>query len=415
MESYRNLFQKTKRLTGLDLGFFLKSSFWITISQIAGSLAGIVITLSFVHLGTKILYGQYNLLLSLLGLISILTLPDLGTAITESVSKGYDQSLNKGYKIKFLASLVAVLGTIFLGIYYLFNNRIIGETLLFISFFLPFYFSPTVFSNFLSAKKNFKTLAKYRSFLSIATALFFVTTLLVFKNIKYIFFFYVVLTALLNIIFYKKTKKFIINKKEDKNLASYGFFLTKLSIISRMASYLDQVLLSGFLGVESLALYAAALKIPTAIKKQILAYGSPLVVKIAHFNEERAAKAVKDHFLKMIFIGFLIAFVMWVSIPLVYKLLFTADYYEAIKYARILSLSYFFEPVNMLFASFFKMHKRQKEMIFFSIFMPIIQIASYFILIPLFGILGLILIQLLQNFLYFLVSFKIIVLKNNKN
>jgi len=397
---------KFQSLTGLDCHFFLASSFWIAVRQFFSSLVGLVITLAFVHLGTKTLFGQYNLLLSLVALISVFSLPDFNTAVFESVSKGYDSSFKKGLKLRLFWSLLTPLAALVLGWRYLNEQPAVGQTLLVISLCLPFFYSLSIYSYLLAAKKKFKILAKFKSLNSLFNALCFVLGLLFFQSIVPTFFFYIFLSAFSDGLFCLFSLKYIDSQKNDSRLIRYGYFLNGLSFISRLAAHLDKILLSSFLGLESLAVYAAAAKITRTVKDQVLSFSMPPSVKIASFSEKRARLAIKDHFGKLVFIGLFLSLGLWLAIPWIIKLLFSQDYFLAVGYARLLSAGFIFEPVNLLFSNYLTLQKKQRLRLAASLILPLVKICFYFIFLPLWGVKGLIVSQLAEQFLLFLLAVK---------
>ena len=80
--------------------YLFKGGSWFTSSEIISNLLSFGLSIAYANLLSQQTFGTYKYLLSAYGLISLVALPGIVTAVTQSVSRGYEGSLRNGFKTK---------------------------------------------------------------------------------------------------------------------------------------------------------------------------------------------------------------------------------------------------------------------------------------------------------------------------
>lgn len=108
---------------GLDLPYFVKNGFWMTLRQIVDLLSGLAISIAFARLATKEVFGQYQFIIAAFSIAGILSLPGLNISILRSVSRRCDGDYKRAVRTSFRWSLLGVpLLLIFGAFYFFFGN-----------------------------------------------------------------------------------------------------------------------------------------------------------------------------------------------------------------------------------------------------------------------------------------------------
>lgn len=85
-----NFLKKSEKILHLDTLYFAKTSIYSGIQQAVGIICGLIISYFFGHFASKKLFGDYNLILSVLGFLTIITLTFGKHEVIVDYSKIYD-------------------------------------------------------------------------------------------------------------------------------------------------------------------------------------------------------------------------------------------------------------------------------------------------------------------------------------
>src|SRR3989344_9008185 len=400
MKIYQLLAKMLGQKLHLDLPYFIKNSTFAFIQQTIGVTCGLIVSYIFGHFISVQTFGEYSLVLSLLGLLNFLGLSEIDTPLTQSVSRGYDGSLITTARIKFGLSLIGI--PILLGFavfYYLRNQTSIAIILVFITLLLPLLNTFTSYPAFLVAKRKFMSL----SLLGILSSLFFVITITaaswITKSSLGITIAYLVAITVPAIVGYAYCIKSVAkNFKIDPKLFQYGKFLTLLSILPWISGNIGSILLGTFIGPEALAIYAVASRFLTAVQKNFVVFYKPVTAKLAGQSSSAHQEVLRKHAIKLLLIGLMLMAGLWLLLPLLVRFFFTDKYTSAIVYGRYLSLTLIVLPFNWVVSDMMLYQKKTHALIARSTIPHIIKIAMYLIVVPMYKIDGLVAITLLDRF-----------------
>ncbi len=136
-----NLFfsSKSKRV-GLDLLYFVNNGSWLFLKQLIGGICGLLLSVAFARMTTKEIFGQYQLILSIFSIVSLISIPGLNISVARSVARGNDGDYKNSVKKSFFWSLFGIPVLWITGVfYYLIESHIFGITLMLSGLFFPFF------------------------------------------------------------------------------------------------------------------------------------------------------------------------------------------------------------------------------------------------------------------------------------
>lgn len=395
-----NLLNLLESLIKTDVRYLVKGSFWLSMGTITTSLSGLILTLFLANFLPKETLGSYKYILSFIGILSIPTLMGMGTALTKSVSQGYEGSINNITKIKIIWGLGGLLMGLMISAYYFIqNNNTLSIAFFLVAIFIPIFNTFGIYTNFLQGKKEFGLMSLFDIYIQIISTLILVSTLFLTKNILILILVYLLSWTLLRFIFFRITiKKFPPNKNIDKETISYGKHLSLLKIFEVVSGNLDKILLWHFLGPIQVAVYFMALSIPTHLNNFLRIINRLAFPKLAQRNIKELKKTLIPKIIKM-YIPVLVIFFMYILFsPIIYKIFFP-QYTEAIIYSQIFSLILLTQPLSLINTTL-TAHSKIKSVYLTSSTPPIIQSILIIILIPLYGIHGAIISNILSKIFY---------------
>ncbi len=408
-ESINYLLNKSSALLKLDTKYFAKASFYSGIQQSVGIISGFVISYFFGHFVPKNIYGDYNLILSIIGFLTLVTLPGIDTYLTRSIAQKFDSSFLRSIRIKFLFSLIGVPILLSFALYYS-SNIILSRCFIITAVIFPFLAPAQLYAEFLTAKQKFKKLTLFISSSSILSAVLLSLAIFISGSLTLILLAYFLGILIPSIIATTKIlKNAKINlKRIDKELIPYGMFGTILSIIPWSASYLGQILLAYNFNTELLATFIVAHRLPLYIHKNLFVFYQPIIAKLASQSYTEHIETLKIHSLKLVIGGLLLALPLYLFSPIVITIIFSEKYLDAIPFAQLLSLSIIPLPLNWVISYIITNQKKKKPRFIATTILSALKIILFIVLIPIYKIYALIAIIILERYLELLFNFLII-------
>lgn len=384
------LLRSSERYAKTDMVYLTKGMSWITLGQGVVSAASLITAVAFANLLPPEVYGEYRYVLSILNLLAVPTLLGLNTALMRSAAQGMDRSLLSIFQTRLSWGLWGMGVGFVIALYYLIQGNIsLASSFSVIATFVPLFYSFETFTAFLKGKRYFKTstiftvIALSVSSISLITALFLTDTIFLL-----LLSYFLPYTVLRGIFFYITYKKYVVNQESDPHAVSYGKHLSVMSALSTLAGELDKLLLWHFIGPVQLAVYSLAI----APVKQIGSVKSGLELVAFPKIAEQEITYVKSVMYGKIFRLFLVmAVVVAIYIagaPFLYDLVFPR-YAESVLYSQIFVLTLLFAPFDLIDTAF-SAHGKVREQYYMSALTSIGKIILFALLVPLYGIWGVI-------------------------
>ena len=403
----KDLLNHYSKKMGIDLNYFFKNSLWYSINQITTIVFGILLMVFLTRFTSKEVFGNYNFIISIITMLSIISMPGFKVSLLKSVSKDEDGMYSETFKLSLIWSLTCVPLLIMIGLYYFyFDNPIIGIGLFVASIFFPLLYAPTNWGPFLEGKKRFDLSAKYNIILTFTrTFTIIIATLAGNGNIIPILIAFLITNSILNIVFHFKTKKFITNNKVEKNWKKNGYKLTFVEFTLFIYNYADKIIIGAVLGSVQLAIYVIATNV---IYQIITSTGQILRViypKIFKMNAELIIHSLKRFVPKFILAIAGLSLIIILILPILIPLLFSENYIESVFYAQIFAIVI---PLNLLtsITNPVLIALNKEDILFrFRIIGIIILLFLYIILIPFIGLLGAIISSIIYYAFLILLQF----------
>ena len=377
-----------QRHTGMDIFYFAKSGFWMSLFNIAQILLSMIVSVCLARFLLPSDYGAYKFILSIFGVVAIFSLPGMNTAMAQSISRGFDSSFKKGIKERFKYSFLGSVALIFVTLYlYKTLPSNFWVYFIFLSIIFPFFYS-FEFNSYFIGKEKFKLLAKYSIIkLSVYSGSVLIA-LFLFKNLFWILFAHIFSISLICfLVSYKQIKK-VKGEKQDKDVIPYGKKLTLINIIPLVSGQIDKIMLPYFLGLEGLAIYSVALLVPEGIKNSLKSFIGIAFPRLTKVETKTGLKLIRKNLFPVLVI--LISYIIlgWFLLPYFIKYLIGGIYLESISYAQILLLYIPFALFSLLFCNFLLAKKKNKQIFYYNLLSSSLRIILFVVLIPLFGVWG---------------------------
>jgi O-antigen/teichoic acid export membrane protein len=382
----------SERYTKTDMVYLARGGFWSIIGQVVSTLATLGLAIIVAHVVPKTAYGDYKYVIATIALLSTFSLNGLGSAVFQSVARGFDGALQEGFWANIRWSLVIFLGALTLAVYYFFqHNTILAFGMLIGGCLSPLLTSANFTNSFLNAKKDFARASLYFGVIeTLVSTTILIGTILITTNPIAIIAAYFVGNFLPTLWLYKRTTAIYSSdhKKNDPGMLSYGKHLSLMGILNGIASNIDQILLFHFSGPINLALYNFATAIPDQTKGPLKTLDQMMQAQFARRSDKDIRNGMRNKtFWLLIFSIFFIALYILCA-PWIYKIFFP-KYLDAVIYSQIYSLSLIGTAMGPA-TSYLAIKKKVREQYINNIAVSLIQIGALFVGVYYWGLLGLV-------------------------
>lgn len=325
--------------TGTDVRYFVRGSFWISLSNLSAMAASLISGIVLANLLDKIDYGTYKFIMSLAGLLMIFTIRGLGTAIVQAVSKNKEGAFDKGVTYQLKWGFVYTLAAFIVGVYYLINDSyIIAFSLMILGLANPLIATFRLYHSYLTGKKEFKQLTLYASIEEFTTAILMAASLIIFNNVIFLILVFAITELAESFFFYRVVKsKYKPKHTNDEGLKTYARHLTVIEVFNVIARQLDSLILFGVWGVETLALYAVAQTLPSNIYTLLKSLSGTFLPRLSEKNIVEVSKIFYKRLFQTLLIGLAVGAIYAVIAPFLFQIIFP-KYPDAIFYSQLLAI-----------------------------------------------------------------------------
>jgi len=405
-EKSYSFLRKTQKFTETDNVYIAKHGTYLTLGNFITMAAAFLFSVAVARLLPKEIYGQYKYILSLVALISITSLQGINTAVVRGVAQGFEKTVKQGFKTKLKWSLLGSLISLGLGIYFMIQgNPTFSFSFLIVAIFLPLTESGRIYQSYLDGKKIFNKRVKYTTIVRILSTIALIITLLLTKKlIILILVYFLSETIFINYFLLRTLKKYPTNNKQDNQAINYGKHLSLMSVINTVSQNLDMILVFNLLGPVQLAVYSFAVLPIKQLRKPFLIIKELAFPKFSVRSNKDIKRALFKKLLKttsLIIVPLIIIYIIFA--PYLYGIFFP-QYMDSVFYSRIFSLDLLIFPASMM-ALVLQAKKKTAELYKINALNPIVQIALLILLVPIYGILGIILAKLLSNMFYSIIVY----------
>lgn len=399
------LLRWSERYTKTDMVYFAHGSFWLNANMVIGALLSFILSIAFANFLPKEQYGFYQFVLSIGSILTAFTLTGMNTAISRSVSMGFEGSFKPSILIQLRYGLFSFAMSLCIAAYYLINgNDAIALSVLIIGIFIPIQNSFNTYPAFIGGRKDFRMSFWFAQALSIPYTLVMIASLSFTDNPILIVLTNLGFNSIANVILHSvAVRMYKPNDKIDPSTISYGKHLSWVGILATIAAQLDNLLVYHFIGAAQLAVYAFATTIPERANTVAKSIGN---IALPKFSNRTALEIRKTILFKSLQTG---AFVLMISViyivfaPYIFEIFFP-NYLGSVIYSQAYSAMLAVSALSILPVVALTALRAQREILLFNIISPIISITVMLTAAYFYGIWGLILSKGVSGVLIFIVS-----------
>ena len=374
----------------LDLDYYIKNSFYLILARGTVMAVGLLLSIAFARMVGQEIYGQWNYLLSIVSICAIISLPGMNTAIAKAVATGKEYVLITATKSRFKWSFLGSLAIIGVGLYYLLSGESeLGKGFIAASLLFPFFQNLESYAAFLSGKKQFDILAKYRIFTQLAVLVVTISVIYLSQNLMFIVVAYLLTYSIFRGYFFKRASRHITEREHDPEAISFGRHITVTQIPGVIRQHYDKLIIALFLSFPELAVYSIAVAFSSLLDPFRSIIASLILPKLSQMDAKTAYTEVKKRWYFMV-IGFgVICGVLIVLCPYLIPLLYSSKYTESVVYAQLLFVSSIIAaPTPVINKALFPSQRRIKDLYKLNIASFIVSIVLISILVRYYGLLG---------------------------
>jgi O-antigen/teichoic acid export membrane protein len=371
-----------------DMYALVKSGFWLNLNFLTSALLSLLFSVIVAHFLSKDVYGTYQYVLSLAGIIGVFSLTGMNSAVTRAVARGNEGAMKQSIPIQLAWGTVSLLIALGTGMYYyLHGNSELALSLAAIGFLQPIANAANTYAPFLNGRKNFRALYWYDTVSNIIYVVSMALTILYGPHVLYLVFVYFFGTMLVDVGLYLYTLvAYKPNDKTDDETMRYGAHLSAINILGTIASKIDSVLVFHFLGPVELAIYSFAKIIPTRMGELTKVFGTIAMPNFAaRSHSDILATLVRKTLLLALF-GAALAVAYSLIAPLFFHIFFPA-YEGSVVYSQVFSWSLIAGASNITTAVLLS-QKMQKRLYVLNIVNPTVQLVLLFVFLYWMGLWG---------------------------
>lgn len=354
--------KKASSRVKLDLPYFFKNGFWVSLKYAFLALMGLLVSISFTRLSSKELLGQYQFVLSFLSTVSLLALPGLNTSALKSVAQNQDASVIKAVKLSFLASLIGVPVIMGWGVYEIFfqSQIILGWTFIASGAIFPLFYAPNTWYVYFEGKSLFKESSVRSIIISLASTVFLILGIFLKLNLFGITIVYLLSNTISQGIFYLEVMRKIKNKKDNFLDVKYGVYVSVQKFTYGLYNNIPPMAISFVFGFESVAIYYITYFVIGTVSGLLSSLSSiymPLLFKSIKLNYGRII-------IQNIFIGVVFLAGFTIFLKYFFLLIYGEGYLESLKLGYSLAFLLVLMPVRIFLINYFTTQKKNGLIIF---------------------------------------------------
>lgn len=351
---------------------------------------GLAATYFLVRSMSKDAFGEYNMVLNTVGILTMFSLSGLNNSLAQAVARGYEGTYRTTVPIAFCSSF---LGSIVLvgmsGWYFMQAQASMGQGLLVAAALFPFAHGLVQWKSVVTGSGRFGQLLMHDGAGSVLTYGLIIVSVLLQPGQ---FVLPIVLTllppAVYNIVLtVANFRQIPADAPVEEQNVRYGIETTLYSGLGAIGSNLDRVLLFWFLSPAALAVFVAAGRIPDLLSGAMQDVAAVLAPRLA--KHESYTKRVDRIFSAISLIcGVLITVFAFMGIPSIMTFLFGANYTDAIPYAQALTCSVAIGYLANLRFRFIRSRIDARGFRDVTLVSSVVRLGAFMLLVPQFGLIG---------------------------
>lgn len=385
---FKGILKKSEKYTETDMTYAVKGSFWIILANLGIFAVSFAKMIAFGRYASPEVYGTYNFIISMAGILSIFALSGISTSLVKAIAQNKDGTLLLAVKEKIKFGLIGSLFSFGASCWYLYNNNTtLWLGFLAVAIVLPFYNAFALYSSFWFGKKNFEKKGKYEFASAAITAVLVIATIMVTQNPAYMIIVLFGSNTILHGFFLLRTLKQKENNDVFLGAIGFGKHLTVMSAIGTVVDHIDKIILWKLFGPVQLATYAFA-QIPVQYIQGIIPIGALALPKMGEKSVGSIKLGIIKKFKKLFLITIPATIVVILLAPYLYTL-FIPQYMDSVPYFQLFALLILLSPFGLI-STAITAEMRSRDLYIINTATPVLKIGLFLVLIPLFGVWGLV-------------------------
>ena len=333
----------SEKYINTDMVYAVHGAFWLLLWKGIGMITSIVLLAVFAKWTPKEVYGGYNYILSMIGIIALLAFPGIDIALIRAVAQGREKTFFTAAKGKlFWASFTSLVFLAVSGWYFLHSDTKLGLSFLLVAILFPLLDVFPLYLPYWNGKNNFYLQSKYSIISRLCTAAALIPVIIYSKNLVVIIFVYLLSNVVIDGILFWSVCRKVKDTPVDDNVISNGKHFTFNKAIPLLASHIDKVIIWQVLGPTSLAIYAFA-QLPVQRLYDLMPIYHLALPKLSTQKPELAKRSLGKKVRQLFFLTVLFYGLLFVLAPHLYYFLFPG-YQDAVPFFQVLALTFILTP-----------------------------------------------------------------------
>lgn len=387
-ENLVNLLRWSEKYTETDMVYLAEGGFWINLQKGARLLVSFLIMYAFGNWLSKDLFGTYEYILAIMGVLTVFTLPGMNKALTGAIAQNKDGTFGHILKLKIKYSLIgsAILATV--ATYYFFQESYeLVFSFLIAAFLFPSFKIFPFYSDFWTGRKRFDIRSKYRVASSILSALIIIPVIYYSDSFPLILISIFLTHSIFDFLFLKKSLSRTENRKVDHKSVSLGKTLTFIDAINLFTKNLDNIIIWYFLGAVPVAIYSFGYK-PVSKAADFFPFSDLTFPKLS----EKNIKNIKKSLLKKVKKSYLLMIpstaASIIIAPYFYRIVIP-QYVDSVPYFQVLALLFLFIPFS-IFKNCLIVEMKKRDLYIINVTSSLLRVFLFLALLPFFGLWGIV-------------------------
>ena len=178
-----------------------------------------------------------------------------------------------------------------------------------------------------------------------------------------------------------------LNHRLPKNL-TFSKHLSLMNVLDIVASNIDKILVFHYLGAAQLAIYALALAPVRELRRLRSFFFTPAFPKFSQRSLPELKRSLPPRMVLLFFFVSLVVVLYILAAPYIYQYIFP-QYMDSVLFSQVFALTLLFMPISVL-PEVLTAHLKKKPLYIIRIITPLARILFIVILLPLYGIWGII-------------------------
>ena len=368
--------------------------FLFSLPQISGLLCSFIGVVLWTNLIDPSIYGQYNVIVSILNTLACVCLSGLGISMNISAAHAKFGNYLKIIKYRIACSIVGSIIICVIPFVPAFKMASLKYPLLLVALLFPVW-NLSLAKDWLTGEKRFKIVAGIEILVDIISLslMFIFVFMLRLKTLTVLLLILMGLQTIVNTLITLHVWQYIIKpskeKRNDEKIIHYGIHQTFASLLS-IALPMQNIFLAQFLTFPQLAIFVVARLFPDQIKLVFGIVSRMFFPYLASFNDLKSLwDWVKYRFVFLTIFFFCIGILGYFAISYLVPYLFSAKYGTAAQYGKWMFLTLAMLAPCSLFNIILQTRIHYTRYLYVSMFFAsLVSIGSLFMFVPKFGLWG---------------------------